>query len=50
VICTVDEMHYVEEIEEDELGGAWGTCGGGEEKDVKDFGKNPQKKETSWKT
>ena len=49
MICTVDTVYSVEQSKEDEVGWACSTYGG-EEKGIKEFVRNPQRKEISWKT
>jgi hypothetical protein len=49
VICTVDTVYSVEQSKEDEVGGACSTYRR-EEKGIKEFVRNPQRRETGWKT
>jgi len=46
---TADTVCNVEHSKEGEVGGACSTYGG-EEKSIKKFVRNSQRKETSWKT
>jgi hypothetical protein len=47
VICTVDAVYSVEQSKE--VGGACSTYRR-EEKGIKEFVRNPQRRETGWKT